>query len=107
MIRKISKNEIRKRIHTRILAYSAKYASSFYGPFRDAVGSAKAAGTTLLSKATYQMNPANRREALVEATLEVLWLGQSLQMPTWSSSALYWFAGQAWHVPDAPVTKPK
>ena len=56
---------------TGILAYSVKYASAYYGPFRDAVGSAKAAGTTLLSKATYQMNPANRREALVEATLDV------------------------------------
>ena len=56
---------------TGILAYSVKYASAYYGPFRDAVGSAKAAGTTLLSKATYQMNPANRREALLEATLDV------------------------------------
>src|SRR6267378_6583561 len=42
---------------TGILAYSAKYNSAYYGPFRDAVGSAKAAGTRLLSKATYQMNP--------------------------------------------------
>src|SRR4051812_14822374 len=55
---------------TGILAYSAKYNSAYYGPFRDAVGSAKAAGTRLLSKATYQMNPANRREALLEATLD-------------------------------------
>jgi porphobilinogen synthase len=54
-----------------IMAYSVKFASAFYGPFRDAVGSAKAAGTNLLSKATYQMNPANRREALVEAALDV------------------------------------
>ena len=51
---------------TGILAYSAKYNSAYYGPFRDAVGSAQAAGTRLLSKATYQMNPANRREAVTE-----------------------------------------
>jgi porphobilinogen synthase len=55
---------------TGILAYSAKYNSAYYGPFRDAVGSAQAAGTRLLSKATYQMNPANRREAVVEAQLD-------------------------------------
>ncbi|HEX2853832.1 MAG TPA: porphobilinogen synthase [Opitutaceae bacterium] len=55
---------------TGIMAYSAKFASAYYGPFRDAVGSAQAAGTNLLSKATYQLNPANRREALVEATLD-------------------------------------
>ncbi|MBL4574504.1 MAG: porphobilinogen synthase [Opitutaceae bacterium] len=52
---------------TGILAYSAKYASAYYGPFRDAVGSAKAAGTTLLGKETYQLSPANRREALIES----------------------------------------
>jgi len=56
---------------TGILAYSAKYNSAYYGPFRDAVGSAKAAGTRLLSKATYQMNPANRREAVREMQLDV------------------------------------
>ncbi|MCF7761059.1 MAG: porphobilinogen synthase [Cephaloticoccus sp.] len=56
---------------TAILAYSAKYNSAYYGPFRDAVGSAKAAGTKLLSKATYQMNPANRREAVEEMLLDV------------------------------------
>ncbi len=56
---------------TGILAYSAKYNSAYYGPFRDAVGSAKAAGTKLLSKATYQMNPANRREAVEEMLLDV------------------------------------
>jgi len=51
-------------IHTRILAYSAKYASSFYGPFRDAVGSsANLAGG---NKYTYQMDPANSDEALWE-----------------------------------------
>lgn len=54
-----------------IIAYSAKYNSAYYGPFRDAVGSAKAAGTRLLSKATYQMNPANRREAVMEVSLDV------------------------------------
>jgi porphobilinogen synthase len=56
--------------HTGIVAYSAKFASAYYGPFRDAVGSAKAAGTNLLGKDTYQLNPANRREALVEATFD-------------------------------------
>lgn len=56
---------------TGILAYSAKYNSAYYGPFRDAVGSAQAAGTKLLSKATYQMNPANRREAVEEVLLDV------------------------------------
>jgi len=55
---------------TGIMAYSAKFASAYYGPFRDAVGSAQAAGTRLLSKATYQLSPANRREAVVEATLD-------------------------------------
>jgi len=53
-----------------IISYSVKYNSAYYGPFRDAVGSAKAAGTRLLSKATYQMNPANRNEAIVEASLD-------------------------------------
>jgi len=55
---------------TGIMAYSVKFASAYYGPFRDAVGSAQAAGTHLLSKATYQMNPANRREARLEAQLD-------------------------------------
>ncbi len=55
---------------TGILAYSAKFNSAYYGPFRDAVGSAQAAGTRLLSKATYQMNPANRCEAVREALLD-------------------------------------
>ncbi len=56
---------------TGILAYAVKYNSAYYGPFRDAVGSAQAAGTRLLSKATYQMNPANRREAIREMQLDV------------------------------------
>ncbi|MBS0662109.1 MAG: porphobilinogen synthase [Verrucomicrobia bacterium] len=55
---------------TGIVAYSAKFNSGYYGPFRDAVGSAQAAGTRLLSKATYQLNPANRREAINEAILD-------------------------------------
>src|SRR6188474_2469192 len=55
---------------TGILAYSAKFNSAYYGPFREAVGSAQAAGTRLLSKATYQMNPANRREAVAEVLLD-------------------------------------
>lgn len=56
---------------TGILAYSAKFASAFYGPFRDAVGSARKADAAPISKATYQMNPANRREAIREALLDV------------------------------------
>lgn len=55
---------------TAIMAYSAKFASVYYGPFRDAVGSAQAAGTRTLDKRTYQLNPANRREALLEAALD-------------------------------------
>lgn len=56
-------------IHTRILAYSAKYASSFYGPFRDAVGSAANLGGG--NKYTYQMDPANSDEALREVALDI------------------------------------
>lgn len=55
---------------TGILSYSAKYASAYYGPFREAVGSAKAAGTRHLGKQGYQMDPANRREAWVETDLD-------------------------------------
>lgn len=56
-------------IHTRILAYSAKYASSFYGPFRDAVGSAVNLGAG--NKYTYQMDPANSNEALWEVGMDL------------------------------------
>ncbi len=56
--------------HIAILAYSAKFASAFYGPFRDAIGSASSAGTRSLDKRTYQLDPANRREALLEAALD-------------------------------------
>ncbi|MDZ4349829.1 MAG: porphobilinogen synthase [Xanthomonadaceae bacterium] len=56
-------------IHTRILAYSAKYASSFYGPFRDAVGSAGSLGKG--NKYSYQMDPANSDEALREVALDL------------------------------------
>lgn len=56
-------------IHTKILAYSAKYASSFYGPFRDAVGSAGNLGKA--DKNTYQMDPANSDEALYEVALDL------------------------------------
>ena len=56
-------------VHTRILAYSAKYASSFYGPFREAVGSAKQLGGA--GKHTYQMDPANSDEALREVALDI------------------------------------
>ena len=56
-------------INTRILAYSAKYASAFYGPFRDAVGSASALGGG--NKYTYQMDPANTDEALTEVELDL------------------------------------
>ncbi len=56
-------------IHTRILAYSAKYASAFYAPFRDAVGSAATLGAA--GKETYQMDPANSDEALRETALDI------------------------------------
>ena len=56
-------------INTKILSYSAKYASSFYGPFREAVGSSKKLG--LSSKETYQMDPANSDEALNEVKLDL------------------------------------
>ena len=56
-------------IHTRILAYSAKYASAFYGPFRDAVGSAGNLGAS--SKETYQMDPPNSDEALREVAMDL------------------------------------
>lgn len=56
-------------IHTRILAYSAKYASCFYGPFRDAVGSARQLGRG--NKYNYQMDPANSDEALWEVGLDL------------------------------------
>jgi porphobilinogen synthase len=56
-------------IHTRIMAYSAKYASAFYGPFRDAVGSAASLGKA--DKNTYQMDPANSDEALREVALDL------------------------------------
>jgi porphobilinogen synthase len=56
-------------VHTRILAYSAKYASSFYGPFRDAVGSAANLGGG--NKYSYQMDPANSDEALREVALDL------------------------------------
>ncbi len=56
-------------IHTRIMAYSAKYASSFYGPFRDAVGSATNLGRA--DKKNYQMDPANSDEAIREVGLDI------------------------------------
>jgi porphobilinogen synthase len=61
--------ETDEHIHTRIMAYSAKYASAFYGPFRDAVGSAANLGKG--SKETYQMDPANSDEALREVALDL------------------------------------
>ena len=56
-------------IYTRILSYSAKYASSFYGPFRDAVGSAANLGKA--DKTSYQMDPANSDEALLEVAMDI------------------------------------
>jgi porphobilinogen synthase len=61
--------DARQLIYTRIMAYSAKYASGFYGPFRDAVGSAAALGQG--NKYTYQMDPANTDEALREVALDL------------------------------------
>ena len=56
-------------VNTKILAYSAKYASSFYGPFRDAIGSEENLGSG--NKYTYQMNPANTDEAITEVELDL------------------------------------
>ncbi|MGB6054793.1 MAG: porphobilinogen synthase, partial [Burkholderiaceae bacterium] len=61
--------EERRHIYTRIMAYSAKYASAFYGPFRDAVGSSATLGKS--NKFTYQMDPANSNEALREVALDL------------------------------------
>jgi len=61
--------EARGLVHTRIMAYSAKYASAFYGPFRDAVGSAKNLGKA--NKKVYQMDPGNSDEALREVALDL------------------------------------
>jgi porphobilinogen synthase len=61
--------ESRGAIHTKIMAYSAKYASAFYGPFRDAVGSAANLGKG--NKKAYQMDPANTDEALREVALDI------------------------------------
>lgn len=61
--------EAHGHIHTRLMAYSAKYASAFYGPFRDAVGSRGALGSA--DKNTYQMDPANTDEALREVALDI------------------------------------
>ncbi len=61
--------EVHGHIHTKIMAYSAKYASSFYGPFRDAVGSAGNLGGG--NKYSYQMDPANSDEALQEVALDI------------------------------------
>ena len=58
-----------RQIHTRIMAYSAKYASAFYGPFRDAVGSAANLGRS--DKKVYQMDPGNSNEALREVALDI------------------------------------
>ncbi len=61
--------EAKGHIHTRIMAYSAKYASAFYGPFRDAVGSAANLGKS--NKKVYQMDPGNSDEALREVALDL------------------------------------
>ena len=61
--------EAKRLIHTRIMAYSAKYASAFYGPFRDAVGSAANLGKS--NKKAYQMDPGNTDEALREAAMDI------------------------------------
>ena len=61
--------EAKRLIHTRIMAYSAKYASAFYGPFRDAVGSAGNLGKS--NKKVYQMDPGNSDEALREVALDI------------------------------------
>ena len=61
--------EAKRLVHTRIMAYSAKYASAFYGPFRDAVGSATNLGKS--NKKVYQMDPGNTDEALREVAMDI------------------------------------
>ena len=61
--------EAKSHIHTRIMAYSAKYASAFYGPFREAVGSAGNLGKA--DKKVYQMDPGNLDEALREVAMDI------------------------------------
>lgn len=61
--------ESENHVHTKIMAYSAKYASAFYGPFRDAVGSASNLGKS--NKMTYQMDPSNSDEAMREVRLDI------------------------------------
>jgi porphobilinogen synthase len=62
--------EAKRLVHTRIMAYSAKYASAFYGPFRDAVGSAANLGKS--NKKAYQMDPGNTDEALREVAMDIV-----------------------------------
>jgi porphobilinogen synthase len=64
-----SELEAKRLVHTRIMAYSAKYASAFYGPFRDAVGSAANLGKS--NKKVYQMDPGNTDEALREVAMDI------------------------------------
>lgn len=68
-IRSVLDEHPNRHIDTRIMAYSAKYASAFYGPFRDAVGSASHLGRS--DKASYQMDPANRLEAIREVAADI------------------------------------
>jgi len=75
--------EAHGHIHTQIMAYSAKYASAFYGPFRDAVGSAANLGKS--DKKTYQMDPGNSDEALREVALDI---AEGADM-SWSSQACH------------------
>jgi porphobilinogen synthase len=78
-----------RRIHTRIMAYSAKYASAFYGPFRDAVGSAANLGKS--NKKVYQMDPGNSDEALREVAMDIAEGADMVMvkpgMPIWTSCA--------------------
>lgn len=85
-------------IHTRIMAYSAKYASAFYGPFRDALGSASNLGKS--DKYTYQMDPANGDEALREVALDIA-EGADMVMvkPGLPYLDVLWRVKQEFHVP--------
>eukprot|EP01059_Diplonema_ambulator_P036964 TRINITY_DN9533_c0_g1_i5.p1 TRINITY_DN9533_c0_g1~~TRINITY_DN9533_c0_g1_i5.p1 ORF type:complete len:168 (+),score=32.07 TRINITY_DN9533_c0_g1_i5:37-504(+) len=69
MVHIIKKKVNKFKPNSIVMAYSAKYASAFYGPFRDALGSAPTPGT---DKKTYQMNPANAKEALLECHHDIL-----------------------------------
>ena len=89
--------EMAEKPNVQIMAYAAKYASAFYGPFRDAVGSG---GRLVGDKKTYQMDPANAEEALAEIALDIEEGADSVMVkPGLAYLDIIWRAKQAFHVP--------